>query len=290
MGVFDDILARSVPDEGDRKTLAELSAKYGLSATVEDWDQKLGAWENWKKEYTVTDPDNPRAVFTKAEVALRTRNQELEDRVRQMETVGMGDMDFDQVINKLKQDKVWQADIAAIANPLKEGVDNIKKEMDQKYRNMEEFYWRTQNLPVKHYKEFNEELDSQKFREFYVKGTEADPNKAHDLFVAEKRAARQAEEATKREAEYQEKLKAAEAEGVKKGILQAQMSAPSQGMPVDQGGPDGMGHFQMMQDAKLRGEKPPEDVDPAPGKTLGQGLARDGLKWIYDQRKQQMVQ
>lgn len=291
MGVFDDILASRVNDEAERKTLAELSAKYGLNAVVEDWDGKLKGWEDWSKANVIQDPNNPGKILTKGEMALRSQVGELETKVRDYETTLLtgGDVNFDDVIRELdKRGVVNKTQVEAVVNPVKAQADELKTRMEQQYVNMDRFYWSTMNLPVKHNREFGEDLDAMKFREFYIKGTEADPNKAYDLFVAEKRTAKQTELAKQKEAEQAAAMKAKYEEGVKAGKLAASQSQQSVGMPADQGtAADGMGYLQMQQNARVANQQLPEDVDPVPGKTLGQGIARDGLKWIYDQRTKQ---
>jgi hypothetical protein len=278
VGFFDDFILSSVGEEADRKALADLAVKYPVvRQRVEETDGRLREWETWRAGNWDQTRNKPVEV-----VHLESELEQARERARQLEATGGvgGDMTFEEMENQLRsKGVVYRTDVAALAEPV------ATQKMNQMAGGIEAFYRRSYNLPIAHYKEFGEVINSDELFDRFTKGGYTDPQAAYNDMVKDRRAEAQKKAAEEMEKKHQEDVLAAEKRGREAAAKEFAMAPGQPGMPADQtGGAPAMGHLQKSLGDRM---KTTEEQRVAAGDNipLGSGvLAREGLGWIQQQR------
>lgn len=277
MGFFDDVLAKKITDDGDRNTFLELGKKYGDIQS--DFDGAMSAalkWQDWR-EKAWDDTANKTREQIRAEQELNAAR----DRIVALETSGgFGtEMTFDDIKARLTEGGyVTKADL------LKEIDTPVTGKVNQSAANIEAFFRKTATLPVEHFVEFGKiEPDfMDKFLDRYSKAPTSDPRAVYNEMVLPQREERRLAQEKEREAKW-EAEKAQIAKDTEERVRREVGMAPgTPGMPIDQGSGQGVGPVQRQQLERFNAIEKDQKLSDAP---LGSGInAREGLKWLHDQR------
>ena len=196
--------------------------------------------QKWYGEHWVPNAYGEGKGATKRELEtttkLRTVEQELEQ-AKQRLSVG-GEVTFDEVgkfVNDAmaKAGYVRQEDVNKLVG---EKASGVEKYVTESLLGFNHIATKAGPLAVKHYREFNEDLDVDQVVDYAVKNGINDLTKAYSAYVEPRVKERQ-------EKELQERLKAAEEAGYKKAREEQGMNPDS--MPVDSGSQT-MAPFQRM--------------------------------------------
>lgn len=268
MGVFDELLAKVSAE--DRQVIDRYP---DLKQSVEDMEARLASeseyakqWESWADKYWDKD-----ANATKVELGLRDQLQQTRERVAELELQGGSEMTFDEIQKALKEHGY------APASEL-EGKFISAKAHEDALNNLaigfQQVYTKTAGLPLRHQREFNEDLDMGKVFEYMQTNRVLDPSEAYERMVGDRRR----EAAEKR---HQEEIQKAKDEGRREAEQKVAMSQGS--LPVDQAGSGpALGHLQRAVMEKVKGQtadKPLPEVDLGRGK-----LAEIGYENLLKER------
>jgi hypothetical protein len=257
---FDELLA-SFTEESDRQAITGLAEKYPtLKQSVlrqADYSrhmdelkaerQKLqaeadyaAAMKKWREENWIDNYYSDGVGALKREVEKDQRIAELSGAISELEAkVQVGDeVTFDQLsehFGKLaEQRKFVSQDV--LQTELNKTVSGAKQTIDQQLAGFAHIALKAPKLATRHYKTFNDELDTDGLVDFASKNGFNDLEKAYDAFTADKRN------------ELDAKKRAEEIEAVKKQTREeaekefAAKQTPR--MPDDTGGPEmSSGHF-----------------------------------------------
>jgi len=230
---FDDFL-KTVP-AADQEVLNRYP---GLKTSTEQMErdiqilaphaQKAIEWDKWSSGYTdeygQRHPGNwdAQANMTVAERDLRAELAAAQAR-----------------LNSGTGTRTDAADVVALRKELDAKVADIQKNaekvLNDKVNGMNFFYEAVTRHAFDHQKEFRENLDPGKFREFIVKNNILDPDMAYDKMVADRRAEIAKTRATEQEAANKKALEEAEKRGYEKAAQERAMG-PSGMSPTDQTG------------------------------------------------------
>ena len=278
MGVFDQILEKV--DETDR---AVLNKHPFIKATIEDMDTRLGAWNKWSENNI-----DPATRLPKRQVQLQSELEAERARVAALEARGEVDMTFDEMIAQAKPVIKQQTDeaVAPIRQVLFDDKGNPRvatsESLNQVSAGMQFFYAKTATLPNRHYREFGEEMDFDKYIKYTgEKNLGGDPQTAYDQFVAEKREAKRKEAEEKKEAEHKAELEKVKTETAAETESRIRREAGMSSTPTDSGSgrpPSGW--------VGTSAEKADDLPEIPKDSTLGDGTAaRLGLEWTRKQRQ-----
>jgi hypothetical protein len=236
-----------------KETVTNLEAAYA------DADQRLLGWERWK-----IDNWDDAAQTTKQAVALQNR-------VRELEAAGVSDMTFDEIKAQLQKDGfvATKADMdAAMKAQGFISADDHQKALNNLAAGFEQMYAKSVNLPLKHQREFNEDLDMPALFKYMNENKVFDPEEAHSKMVATRRAEASTAAKTAEDAKHAQDILDAEARGAKAKAEELAMSAS--GSPTDLGGPAPlMGHLDRL---RMADGEPSKDLPEAVQKArLGDG-------------------
>jgi hypothetical protein len=244
MPLFDKLLEQ-VKDE-DKTVLDKYpqlkETVTNLEAAYADADQRLLGWERWK-----IDNWDDQAQTTKQAVVLQQR-------VRELEAAGVSDMTFEEIKAQLQKDGfvATKADLEAALTPKLQGFissDDHQKALNNLAAGFEQMYAKSANLPLKHQREFNEELDMSALFKYMNETKIFDPEEAHSKMVAARRAEAATAAKAAEDAKHAQEILDAEARGAKAKAEELAMSAS--GSPTDLGGPAPlMGHLDRLRMAE----------------------------------------
>ena len=193
MALFDEILAKA--EEADRAVLDKYPAlrqslleletirpQYAAAA------RKVEEWNDWSQKHF----DREHGT-TKAELALRTQYaeavEELE-RLRAARETGESEMTFAEIEAQLKGKFATKEDVNSALDSRRFATqESVQKGFNTLDNGMVAMYTRTATLPLKHYREFNEDLDMEQVFKYMSDHSVPDPQVAYDQMVASKREA-----------------------------------------------------------------------------------------------------
>lgn len=286
---FDKLLA-SLPDEGDRQVITGLAEKHPvlresvlmradysrnmdeLKAERErlkdavDYGQQ---WRKWYEDQWVPNAYGEGKGATKRELdkdaqlqALEQAKTELEARIQVGDEVTFNDLTAH--LDKFAQDKGFVSQ-AALKSELDKTLSGAKQTVDQQLAGFAHVAMKAPRLAIRHYREFNEELDTDGLVDFASKNGFTDLDAAWNAQVAERRREAEAKK-------HAEELAEAEKRGAEKAAKELADKHPTP-MPDDTTGPEMTStFFQRINAAR----NPQEEADPP----LGRIAATKAREWF----------
>ena len=293
---FESILETVVGDPGDRDTLKTLASRYpGLRESMlrqEDYSRKSNElqsrvqiadkWDTWRKENWDEAAERP-----KTQVAVEQLLSERERELAELRLNGGGEVTFEEMAQELPKHgfvtkKTFQDEIYP---ELSGQVNNEFQRMGSRFS---ELIADVPDLMMEHREQFKERLNAKELFTYMTTNKIADPRAAYAKMYEPRLTQAQKDAEVARVKAIDDRVAAAEAEGIKKGRLEV-VNTSGRANPTDTtGGTESMGPLQLM---KLR--RAQKDSSDGVGDGLGPNVKLDdpviAMQAAADYRRRQVA-